>query len=56
MATTSTEPTTANVVSPAEWLTARKKLLRKEKEFTRLRDELSRERRSSALGKGGEAL
>jgi predicted dithiol-disulfide oxidoreductase (DUF899 family) len=33
------------VVSPAEWLTARKELLRKEKEFTRLRDELSKERR-----------
>lgn len=38
-------PTTAKVVSPAEWLTARKELLRKEKEFTRLRDELSRARR-----------
>ena len=33
------------VVSPAEWLAARKELLRKEKEFTRLRDELSRQRR-----------
>jgi predicted dithiol-disulfide oxidoreductase (DUF899 family) len=32
------------VVSPADWLAARKELLRKEKEFTRLRDELSRER------------
>jgi predicted dithiol-disulfide oxidoreductase (DUF899 family) len=38
-------PTTAKVVSAAEWLTARKELLRKEKEFTRLRDELSRARR-----------
>jgi predicted dithiol-disulfide oxidoreductase (DUF899 family) len=35
-----------NVVSPSEWLTARKDLLRKEKEFSRLRDELSRERRA----------
>src|SRR6202521_3979874 len=35
----------ANVVSQAEWLAARKNLLRKEKEFTRLRDQLSRERR-----------
>jgi predicted dithiol-disulfide oxidoreductase (DUF899 family) len=35
----------AKVVSPAEWLAARKQLLAKEKEFTRLRDELSRERR-----------
>ncbi len=34
------------VVSPAEWAAARKKLLAKEKEFTRLRDELSRERRT----------
>jgi len=33
------------VVSKDEWITARKRLLSKEKEFTRLRDELSRERR-----------
>jgi predicted dithiol-disulfide oxidoreductase (DUF899 family) len=33
------------VVSPAEWLEARKEFLEKEKEFTRLRDELSRQRR-----------
>ena len=33
------------VVSPAEWLEARKAFLKKEKEFTRLRDELSRARR-----------
>ena len=33
------------VVSPDEWLAARKALLTKEKAFTRLRDELSRERR-----------
>jgi predicted dithiol-disulfide oxidoreductase (DUF899 family) len=33
------------VVSPKEWLEARKKLLVKEKKFTRLRDELSQERR-----------
>jgi predicted dithiol-disulfide oxidoreductase (DUF899 family) len=33
------------VVSPDEWLAARKRLLAKEKDFTRLRDELSRERR-----------
>jgi len=35
----------SRVVSPAEWLAARKQLLAKEKEFTRLRDELSRDRR-----------
>jgi predicted dithiol-disulfide oxidoreductase (DUF899 family) len=35
----------SKVVSPAEWLAARKELLKKEKEFTRLRDELSRQRR-----------
>ena len=35
----------AKVVSPAEWVAARKELLKKEKEFTRLRDELSRARR-----------
>jgi predicted dithiol-disulfide oxidoreductase (DUF899 family) len=33
------------VVSPNEWLEARKQFLAKEKEFTRLRDELSRQRR-----------
>jgi predicted dithiol-disulfide oxidoreductase (DUF899 family) len=33
------------IVSPGEWLQARKSLLAKEKEFTRLRDELSRQRR-----------
>ena len=33
------------VVSSEEWIEARKKLLAKEKEFTRLRDQLSRQRR-----------
>jgi predicted dithiol-disulfide oxidoreductase (DUF899 family) len=33
------------IVSPNEWVEARKQFLIKEKEFTRLRDELSRERR-----------
>jgi predicted dithiol-disulfide oxidoreductase (DUF899 family) len=41
----STKQITSRVVSKADWLTARKGLLAKEKEFTRLRDELSRERR-----------
>ena len=45
MTTATIEKTAAKVVSPAEWLTARKQLLAKEKEFTRLRDELSRQRR-----------
>jgi predicted dithiol-disulfide oxidoreductase (DUF899 family) len=36
---------TAKVVSPAEWLEARKEFLVAEKEFTRMRDELSRKRR-----------
>ncbi len=35
-----------NVVSREEWLAARKEHLAKEKEFTRLRDELNRDRRS----------
>jgi predicted dithiol-disulfide oxidoreductase (DUF899 family) len=35
----------SKVVSPGEWVAARKELLRKEKEFTRLRDEVSRLRR-----------
>jgi predicted dithiol-disulfide oxidoreductase (DUF899 family) len=45
MVRATTEKTDAKVVSPGEWLEARKELLAKEKEFTRLRDELSRERR-----------
>jgi predicted dithiol-disulfide oxidoreductase (DUF899 family) len=36
---------THKVVTHDEWLTARKKHLAKEKEFTRLRDQLTRERR-----------
>ena len=36
----------SNVVSHVEWLAARSELLSKEKEFTRLRDELSRQRRT----------
>jgi predicted dithiol-disulfide oxidoreductase (DUF899 family) len=34
------------VVSPREWIESRKELLHKEKEFTKLRDELSRQRRA----------
>lgn len=45
MSTVTSEKTTWKVVSPAEWLAVRKELLKKEKEFTRLRDELSRQRR-----------
>jgi predicted dithiol-disulfide oxidoreductase (DUF899 family) len=37
--------TNSKVVSPAEWIEARKELLLKEKEFTRLRDQLSQQRR-----------
>jgi predicted dithiol-disulfide oxidoreductase (DUF899 family) len=33
------------VVPPAEWLAARRELLKKEKEFSRLRDQLSKQRR-----------
>ena len=33
------------VVSPEEWLTARRELLAKEKEFSKLRDELTQARR-----------
>ena len=45
MATAPIEKDGANVVSHAEWLAARKKFLEKEKEFTHLRDALSRQRR-----------
>jgi predicted dithiol-disulfide oxidoreductase (DUF899 family) len=43
MATTTVQH--LQTVSHAEWIEARKKLLAREKEFTRLRDELSRQRR-----------
>ncbi|HET6208250.1 MAG TPA: thioredoxin family protein [Terracidiphilus sp.] len=43
MATTTLQH--SQTVSHAEWIEARKKLLAREKEFTRLRDELSRQRR-----------
>ncbi|HEY4355834.1 MAG TPA: thioredoxin family protein [Acidobacteriaceae bacterium] len=46
MASSTLEAVEANVVSHAEWVATRKQFLKKEKEFTRLRDELSRERRS----------
>ena len=45
MATATSEKLNTKVVRQPEWLAARKKLLAKEKEFTRLRDELSRQRR-----------
>ncbi len=45
MASTMTELKQHQVVSHAEWLAAREEHLKKEKEFTRLRDELSRQRR-----------
>jgi predicted dithiol-disulfide oxidoreductase (DUF899 family) len=37
---------TTTIVSPEEWVLARKRLLEKEKEFTRLRDDLARQRRT----------
>jgi predicted dithiol-disulfide oxidoreductase (DUF899 family) len=46
MAVTTSKRELGTVVPPAEWVTARRELLRKEKEFTRLRDELSRQRRA----------
>jgi predicted dithiol-disulfide oxidoreductase (DUF899 family) len=45
MATSKMELQHPKVVSPAEWLAARKEHMAQEKEFTRLRDKLSRERR-----------
>jgi predicted dithiol-disulfide oxidoreductase (DUF899 family) len=42
------------VVSTDEWIAARKRLLAKEKEFTRLRDQLSRERRELPWEKVGK--
>lgn len=46
MASSTLEVTSAKVVSHADWLAARSEFLSKEKEFTRLRDELSRQRRA----------
>ncbi len=46
MASSTIEVGHPNVVSHAKWLAARSEFLKKEKEFTRLRDELSRQRRA----------
>jgi len=46
MAATATEIKSPKVVSHDEWIAARKDSLKKEKEFTRQRDELSRLRRA----------
>lgn len=43
--TASTEIKQHEAVSPQQWIASRKALLRKEKEFTKLRDDLSRQRR-----------
>src|SRR6185369_17383628 len=48
---TSTGEKEFKVVSSEEWLKARRELLAREKEFTRLRDELSAERRELPLEK-----
>jgi len=45
MASVTTKQEAHKVVTPNEWVAARKELLKKEKEFTKLRDELSRQRR-----------
>jgi predicted dithiol-disulfide oxidoreductase (DUF899 family) len=45
VATGTTKMENPKLASPAEWLAARLELLRKEKEFSKLRDELSRKRR-----------
>jgi predicted dithiol-disulfide oxidoreductase (DUF899 family) len=46
MSSSTLEAAHSNVVSHQEWLDARTAFLAKEKEFTRLRDELSRQRRA----------
>jgi predicted dithiol-disulfide oxidoreductase (DUF899 family) len=46
MSTTTTELKHPQIVSHTDWLTAREQFLAKEKEFTHLRDELSRQRRA----------
>jgi predicted dithiol-disulfide oxidoreductase (DUF899 family) len=46
MASSTIEAVHPNVVSHVDWLAARSEFLTKEKEFTRLRDDLSRQRRT----------
>jgi len=41
------------VVSPEEWTAARRVLLAREKELTRLRDQLSQQRRELPVGSRG---
>jgi predicted dithiol-disulfide oxidoreductase (DUF899 family) len=45
----------ARVVAHEQWVTGRVTFLAREKEFTRLRDELSRQRRELPWGPRGEA-
>lgn len=45
MASATSKQQTHKVVTPRDWVAARKELLKKEKEFTRLRDEISHLRR-----------
>jgi predicted dithiol-disulfide oxidoreductase (DUF899 family) len=45
MQSTAAQSKAGKVVTPTEWLEARKALLKKEKELTHLRDEISRQRR-----------
>jgi predicted dithiol-disulfide oxidoreductase (DUF899 family) len=51
MPTATNKTQLSKVVPQADWLAARKQLLQKEKEFTRLRDELSRQRRELPMEK-----
>jgi len=48
--------TNHKVVSEAEWLKERQRLLNKEKEFTRLQEELSLERRGLPRGQSDQAV
>jgi len=47
---------THKVFHTIKWIAARKKHLAKEKEFTHLRDQLSRERREASVGAGRQGL
>lgn len=51
MTTATMEKNAGKAVGPTEWQAARKELLAKEKEFTRLRDDLSRQRREMPWAK-----
>ena len=56
MTTATMEKPAVKVVGPAEWLARAETLLAKEKEFTRLRDELSGQAAGNAVGESRKEI